>query len=240
MCVINKLFLFKEIAGNDNLGEPWGQCPVTMIKGHKLYIATVALGRARNLQIPGSHVSLEIPDGYKGVYVMGVHTDHSDKEYFLSQEECIVSPAVEVLYRGLMNDIDEKRLDMLTINIPHCVRDESALKLIRVKRRDVSRGIPFHDIEYADDPEADKDSYSVNSNFVRIKTKKFSEFIYTTCKITCQAAIRIFLFAGLNTWRRNNNTTVKIKSFLCSSLFRTADYRNVRILMSVTNITLIL
>ena len=122
---------------------------------------------------------------------------------------------------------------MLTINIPHCVRDESALKLIRVKRRDVSRGIPFQELQYADDPKANKDSYSVSRTFVRIRTRKFSEFVCTTCKITCQAAVRIFLFAALNAWRRNNNTTVKMKSFLCSSLFRITEYRNVCILMSL-------
>ena len=202
-----------------------------MSKGHKSYIATVTHGQARNLQFLGSDVSLEIPDGYKGVYVMGVHTDVSSFNNVVDDEECIVSPAVEVLHRSLGSDIDEKRLEMLTINITHCVSEESALKLIRVKRRDVSRGIPFQELKYADGPEADEDSYSVNGNLVQIKTRKFSEFVCTTCKITCQASVRIFLFAALNAWRRNNNTTVKIKSFLCSSLFRITEYRNVCILM---------
>ena len=204
-----------------------------MIKGHKLYIATAALGQARNLQFPGSDVSLDIPDGYNAVYVMGVHTDHSDKKDILSQEECIVSPAVEVLHRSLGNSINEIWLERLTLNIPHCMRDESALKLIRVKRRDVSRGIPFQELKYAKNPEADKNSYSVSRTFVRIKTRNFSEFVCTTCKITCQASVRIFLFAALNAWRRNDNTTVKIKILLVQFLFRITEYRNVCILMSL-------
>ena len=76
---------------------------MTMVKNGKRYYATVCLGKARTLQPPGSDVSMDIPDGSRGLYMMRVHTDLTDLEYVVKDEECFVSPVVEIFH---YNDSD--------------------------------------------------------------------------------------------------------------------------------------
>ena len=193
-----------------------------MTRNHVRYIATVALGRERILQHPESEVSLNIPEGSEGVFVMGVHTDHTKFKNFLKEEECFVSPVVEVKRRNLT---DESLPVNVIINIPHCLTDTKSLQYIRVKKGDSFHSSTFIELENAD--ELNTSDVHVDKNFVRITTPEFSEFVCISCKNTCQAKIRVFLFAALQAWKRNKVTTLKLKSFLCSQLFRIADYRNV-------------
>ena len=85
----------------------------------------------------------------------------------------------------------------------------------------------------ANDLNLKEDMYSVDENFVRIKTKKLSQFVCVSCNRTCDAEIQVFLLGNLHESIGNNTSTVKMKSFLCSSLFKIADYRNVS--LSLTN-----
>ena len=195
-----------------------------MTRNHVRYIATVTLGRERILQHPESEVSLNIPQGSEGVFVMGVHTDHTKFKSILREEECFVSPVVEVKRKNLTN---ESLPVNATINIPHCLTETTSLQYIRVKKGDSCHSITFTELKKADELNAKDARYCIDKNFVRISTQEFSEFICTSCKNTCQAKIRVFLFAALRAWKRNKVTTLKLKSFLCSQLFRIAVYRNV-------------
>ena len=212
--------------GSHHTEEQWDQCPATMVRNQKSYIATVTKGKKKILQAPGSSVSLEIPEGNKGVYVMGVHTDHSDICRILEERECFVSPVVEVTHKTFDNEYASETSG-LTINIPHCLSGKENLELVRVKRGDPSRSIPFQELRKADGFDLAEDMFSVDKNFVRIKTKKLSEFVCISCNTTCQAAIQVFLLGEFDQSRENNFSKVKVKSFLCSSLFKIADYRNV-------------
>ena len=196
-----------------------------MTRNHISYIATVALGRERILQHPESEVSLNIPQGSEGLFVMGVHTDHNKFKNFLKEDECFVSPVVEVKRRNLTDESPHRNV---IINIPHCLTDTKSLQYIRVKKGDSFHSSTFIELEKADKLNTNDSNYHVDKKkFVRITTREFSEFICTSCKNTCQAKIRVFLFAALQAWKRNKVTTLKVKSFLCSHLFKIADYRNV-------------
>ena len=135
-----------------------------------------------------------------------------------------MSPVIEVKRKNLTN---ESLPVNATINIPHCLTHTKSLQYIRVKKGNSYHSNSFTELEKADELNTNDSNYHVDKNFVRITTPKFSEFICTSCKNTCQAKIRVFLFAALQAWKRNKVTTLKVKSFLCSHLFRIADYRNV-------------
>ena len=180
----------------------------------------------RTLQAPGSNVSLDIPEGNKGVYVMGVHTDHSNFCGVLKEKECFISPIVEVTYKAF-DDYATENKGSLTINIPHCLKKTGTLDLVRVKRRDVLKSISFQDLKRTDGLDIEDNTYSVDENFVRIKTKRLSEFVCISCDTTCQAAIQVFLLGELDKSERIKKSIVTVKSFLCSSLFQIEEYRNV-------------
>ena len=204
-----------------------------MIKEKKSYIATVIRGIKRTLQAPGSDVSLDIPDGHRGVYVMGVHTNHSSVCHILDKKECFISPVVEVTFKSFETECNADDAEKSTINIPHCLDERSALQLIRVKRGDRSKSIPFHELQEAGNAEPGEDSYHLDEGFVRISTKTSSEFVCTTCDTTCQAGIRIFLLAKLDVSTRTGVSRVKVKPFLASNLFKISEYRKVSYVFNI-------
>ena len=107
------------------------------------------------------------------------------------------------------------------------MNERSALQLIRVRRRDTSKSIPFHELQEAGNAESGEDSYYFDEAFVRISTKTLSEFVCTICKTTCQAGIRIFLLANLDVSTKTGVSRVKVKPFLASTLFKISEYRKV-------------
>ena len=200
---------------------------MTMMKNHKQYIGTVCHGKARFLQAPDSEVSLDIPDGSTGVYVMGTHIDFSRFSNFVEDAECFVSPVVEIEHKNLDNDIADKELKLHTVTIPHCLRNRSQLGRIKVRRGKSSNGVSFKHILHMDESHSIDQCYFVDSKNITILSREFSEFVCTSCNTTCQGTIKLFLFGKLNTWEMKNLTTVQIKSFLCSPLFRIAEFRDV-------------
>ena len=181
------------------------------------------------LQAPDSAVSLEIPEGSRGVYVMGVDIDVSKFKSFVDDEECFVSPVVEIVH---MKEDDAAEPNTHKVRIPHCLRDASQLQLIRVRRRRSSSNAPFQHITSVTSTTRSHsidDGYSVDDNYITIFSHTFSEFVCTSCHNTCKGTIKLFLFAKLKAWRDKMSTTVKIKSFLCSPLFLIDDFREVSI-----------
>ena len=102
-----------------------------MMKNHRRYIGTVCRGKARVLHDPGSDVSLEIPDGSRGVYVMGVHTDISKFKDVIEMRN-VSSPQWSKFYTRMKMMF--LKPESHTVRIPHCLRDASQLELIRVRR----------------------------------------------------------------------------------------------------------
>lgn len=110
-----------------------------MRKNRRKFIATVTHGAAKTLQGDGSDVLLDIPEDSKGLYMIRVHTDHSRFRDVIPDEECIVGPIVEAECCQLGDGRDEKthRRKLKILCIPHCVRDRSLWKYIRVRRGDI-------------------------------------------------------------------------------------------------------
>ena len=117
---------------------------MTMVKNGKLYIGTVSHGKARILRAPGSDVSLEIPKGSRGVYVMGVHTDVSTYKNCVKDMEWFVSPVVEIEHRRSDNNTTDKLLKPYTPENPSLFERQvsvtspqsSSWEIIQLFRRD--------------------------------------------------------------------------------------------------------
>ena len=73
-------------------------CPMTSTRKGRRYLATVAKGKTISLQGDKSDVKLEIREGCpKRAYLMEVRTDPSRFDSIIPNNECFISPIVEVL-----------------------------------------------------------------------------------------------------------------------------------------------
>ena len=223
-----QLLLFQDITGHA-IEELWAQCPATMVRNKKLNILNRHKGNAgeyykAQAQMSPSRSQRETQECMQWEFIPNIPISVT----FWKRKNVSYHLLWKLLTKPLaMNML--KETDSLTINIPHCLSRKVTLDLVRVKRGDTLRSIPFQELKKSDGFYLEDDTYSVDKNFVRIKTKKLSEFVCTSCDITCQAALQVVLLGTLDISRRNNFSIAKVKAFLCSSLFKIAEYRNVSV-----------
>ena len=170
----------------------------TTRKGRR-YLATVARGSDAILRGDKSDVKLEINKGCpKRAYLMEVRTDLSNFRSSIPNDECFISPIVEVLAPA------ETSTSTYVLRIPHCLDEDDDKRKVRVRmihensnpavvivpdRAKCTDGVLFYDID---------------SNFIELHTPHFTTIACTICQTPfhCLDTINIFLFAKFNTQKR--------------------------------------
>ena len=103
---------------HDVISIPSGY-PMTTTRKGKRYLATVVKGQAIHLQGDKSDVYLEISKGsQKRAYLMEVRTDPYSFGSIIPDNECFISPIVEVLAPA------ETSRSSYTLRIPHCLDED--------------------------------------------------------------------------------------------------------------------
>ena len=202
-----------------------GKCPMIMQLNLRRTIATVTQGKPKVLQAPDSDVSLHIPEGSKGLFTMRVHTDDTRFPGVIPDDECIVSPLVEVEHKTLSEEVKGKEPLLYAIKMPHSLRYTTGCETVRVRRVEkFDSKVSIYEVE---ESRKEGDSYKIDQKFITIYTRQFSIFVCTSCGNTCQAAVMLFLFGKLEPRQEADDTLTKIKSFICSNLYCIKDFREV-------------
>ena len=210
----------------ENLQGCQGKCPMTMHRNRRRVIATVSHGDARILQAPDSDVSLNIPEGSEGLFTMKIHTDHTRFLRVIPDEECIISPLVQVEHKKISDEVKGKESLIYDIKIPHSLRSAIGYKTVRVRRgQNFENKISIQELKMRS--EAEGDSYEIDQKFITIFTWKFSTFVCTSCGNTCQARVMLFLLGKLEPRQEASDTLTQIKSYICSDLYCIKDFREV-------------
>ena len=205
-----------------------------MYQNSKRYNITASHGESKVLQGDGSEVSMTLPEGSQGVYMTRVHTDQSQFHGVIPDNECIISPLVEV-ENIPFQEIDDKEVAekiMYLIDIPHSLSDEDMWhqelwKFIKVRHGNMYKSGLFREIPTRNERQDSGAYYEIKSRFITVYTDHFSEFICTICKNVCTASVTVFLIGKLVPLGENEKTMVEIKPYLCSSLYKIEDYREV-------------
>ncbi len=190
------------------------------------YAVTVTHGEAKTLQSPCSDVSLDIPQGSKGIFLMKVSTDFT--RHHIPENECIISPLVEVHH---FKDMELSCSTSLihTLKIQHCLPDKEHRGLVRVKKGRYNTPKPHEPLQEKKPQDPDTGIFWLDKDFITIQTRSFSDFICTICKNICHGAIKVFLFGNsAPLWdSKKEATSLKMKTYLCSPLYKIPTYRQV-------------
>ena len=203
---------------------------MTMQQNWRKYNATVTHGESKTLKGDGSDVSLTVPAGQKGVYMTKVHIDHFPFKGIIPDEECFIGPLVEV--KQHLFDEEENETGIHKLCIPHYFSDEKLWneelwKFIRVRHGNRFRQQSHKEVPRGNDRQGNSTYFKVKSKLVVIYTTSFSIFTCSICKRECPASARIFLLGNLSLSQEGQKTIVKVKPYVCSSLYIIEDYRNV-------------
>ena len=164
-----------------------------------------------------SEVSIKTPDGMQNILCRKIHTDLSRHNM---NDESIIGPIVEVhLAHG--NVKDQKQF---LLRIPHCLETED-LSTIKVrcvddKRKDSVQNVPIKKQAMGKIP-----YFETDSSHVIIHTNHFSEYVCSSSSDECLTSIMAFPFGCLT--KTENISHVKVKVYLCCSLFKIQDFKTV-------------
>ena len=224
--------LFSAIIDQFNLTIPKTQtrkCQVWMQKGSRMYTGILCNGGGGVLQGPGSDVQLHIPQNVHGLVIGCVCTNNSEFSKQIPDNECIIAPMVEFELHSILphNTHEHEPRHHYMITIPHCVDDDSAWDLIKVKKFNSNNTNELVDITQYDARQSQETFYVIEEQCIRIYTKHFCNIICSTCQQSkCRDSIMVF-FYGLIRPTQEGQTSILIKLFFCSFLFSIADYREV-------------
>ena len=210
----------------------------TKRKGRR-YLATVAKGEAISLQGDQSDVKLEIKKGCpKGAYLMEVRTDLSNFGSFIPDDECFISPIVEVLAPT------ETNTSSYILWISHCLRDEDDLSKVKVRMIHENRNPAVVEVPVRAKCADGVLFYDIHSNFIKLHTPHFTKVACSTCqRYHCLDRINVEWYAklipqeihptGFLTFLDwligNKHRDVEIKCYICCDLHMMDEFQKVYI-----------
>ena len=206
-------------------------CPMTTTRKGRRYLATVARGSDAILRGDKSDVKLEINKGCpKRAYLMEVRTDLSNFRFSIPNNECFISPIVEVLAPA------ETSTSSYILRLPHCLDEDDDKTKVKVRmiheNRNLSVVLVPHRVECSDGVLF----YDIDSNFIELHTTHFTTVACTICQTPfhCLNMINSFLFAKFNTQTRNiaqggidSRHDVVIRPYFCGVVQGLMDFREV-------------
>ena len=187
---------------------------MTTTKKGRRYIATVAKGEATSLQGNNSDVQLEIKEGCpKRAYLMEVRTDLATFESIIPDNECFISPIVEVLAPA------ETGTSSYTLRIPHCLEEDDNKRGVKVRMIHENRNPAVVEVPKG---KAGGLYYDIDDRFIELHTTHFCQVICTICQTPyhCRSRISSFWFAKFDTQEQKYSTPEK-----CSILQHDVEIR---------------
>ena len=191
----------------------------TTMNGRR-YLATVIKGSDTILRGDRSDVKLEINKGCpKRAYLMEVRTDLSNFGSVIPDDECFISPIVEILAPA------ETRSSAYVLRIPHCLdedddRTKVKVRMIHENRNPAEVLVP----ERAESTDGAL-FYDIDARFIELHTTHFCRVICTICQTPyhCRNKISSFWFAKFETQPIKATLAQKLAGSLKGLIQKTVD-----------------
>ena len=201
-------------------------------------MATVGKGEPISLQGDKSDVRLEIKEGCpKRPYLMEVRTDLSTFGSIIPNDECFISPIVDVLAPA------ETSTSSYILKIPHCLDEHDNKSKVKVRMVHENRNPAVIEVPKGNTGDL---FYDVDDRFIELHTKHFTKVICTICETPyfCREKINCLWFARFDTVKHENrwlndskvshwlndskvSHDVEIRPYFSGFLYDIVDFRKV-------------
>ena len=169
---------------------------------------------------------------------MSVETDLSKYGSIIPDNECFISPIVDVRVPA------ETSTSSYILRIPHCLDEEDDRSKVKVRMIDESRKSAVIEVPKG---KTGLLYYEIDAEFISLHTSHFTKVICSTCnKYHCREKIISKWYMRLSTqqlepkidgafwkllnWFIRNKITrrdVEIRSYFCSDLFKMKDFKKI-------------
>ena len=206
---------------------------MTTTKKGRRYLATVAKGEAIILQDEKSDVKLEIQERCpKRAYLMKVRTDPSSFGSLILDDECFISPIVEILAPA------ETNTSSYVLRIPHCLDEDDDRTKVKVRMIHENRNPTVVEVPKGD---AGALYYNINARFIELHCTHFCTVMCTICEkpFHCLGKISSLWYAKFETEYEETTDAetlqhdvdpihdVEIRPYFCGVIQAIVDFRKV-------------
>ena len=198
------------------------------LEGDVFYAVVIRAFSMRETQLPRTNISLELPDNFNGCVLMQVLTyDPTFRDKLIPEEECFISPVVQVKCLSFI----KQYTGLFTLHIPHCLPSSKLESTILVRQWKTEDN--FHDLTRINKDELDLDDkcFTVHDDHISMYTRSFSKFTCTVCENLCEPQEHVFICGELSPFCLENLTTVKVKCYLCSYLYKLTEFQQVMVVL---------
>ena len=156
---------------------------------------------------------------------MEVRTDPSSFGSDIPDDECFISPIVEVLAPA------ETNTSSYTLRIPHCLDEDDDRSKIKVRMIHENRNPGVVEV-----PKVDADAgalyFDIDDRFIELHTTHFTKIICTICQTPyhCLSRINSLWYAKFETPQEAATCQhdVEIRPYFCGVIHAIMDFRKVR------------
>ena len=140
-------------------------------------------------------------------------------------DECFVAAVIEVKQVPFDDSVLNTEDIRFTLNVAHCLREQDSKEFLKVRQLSGANG--HRELKLFDSPNLREGCFWADEKFIRICISTFSIFLCTSCKKICEMRERAYVCGQLESYEKDNKTTVKIKCYLCGILFSLKEFREV-------------
>ena len=166
---------------------------------------------------PGSEISLRVREGVYSTIIHKIYNDLDAAQCHIPSGSCVISPVIS--YQAIGDDnSDVKDVPKYTVTIPHCLPEELDLSLIKVRCGKSGNKGTLEEIPSKEEDCDNRPYYQAHGKTIKVYTDHFCPIVCTSEKKICDSSLVILPFGSLTHLSRNQ-TTVKVKVYVCNYLY---------------------
>ena len=201
----------------------------TIRKKDKEYLVAKTFGNKVTLKDPYSDISLEVAEGVKAVVIQSVNTDFSLLKKVIPTKECLASPVIQ-FHMDEGDPIENSGNYKYKLTIPHYLSRHHSLSSIRVKYGNSKRPVLMEEVPKAISESGTLPFYQISKKYITIHARHFCDIVCTSTEKVCTSKILAIPFGWIGTLGSDPDTHLKVKTYLCSYLYKNSDLNLVRFL----------
>ena len=198
-------------------------------KNSKEFLAARTFGNKVKIKDSLSDICLEVASGVKTLVMQSVNMDFHFLRKIIPATECLAAPVVEFHMDDHINQQVTEGCKY-KITIPHYLTRHHSLSSVRVRYGNLRRPLMMMEAQERVLEKQMFPCFEVNRKSIIVYANHFCPMVCTSTQKVCTSKIIAIPFGWIGTLGYDSDTHLKVKTYLCSYLYKNSDLNRVRIL----------
>ena len=198
-------------------------------KNNKEFLVARTFGKKVKIKDPLSDISVEVATGVRSLVMQSMNMDFHLLRKVIPVTECLAAPVVEFH----MDDLIKQEVTegcKYKITIPHYLTRQHSLSSVRVRYGNLRCPLMMMEAPERDPGNQKFPCFEVNKKSIIVYANHFCPVVCTSTQKVCTSKILAIPFGWIGTLGYDSDTHLKVKTYLCSYLYKNSDLNGVRIL----------